>query len=54
MVRLVCLLVQSILSKDGSALQPLLVELQTFCLAFPRVKEATSLYRAIKSLEAGK
>ena len=29
------------------------VEIQTFCLEYSKIKEATALYRLLKSLESG-
>lgn len=54
--RLVCLLLQGLLARYPTALQPLLVEVQTFCLTFSGVKEAAALYRTITASEgaAGK
>lgn len=47
-MRLVCVLLQSLLSKNASSIAGVLVEIQTFCLTYPHVKEASLLYRAIK------
>ena len=44
-VRLVCVLIQSLLRKRVSDVKDLFAEVQTFCLTFPRVKEAISLFR---------
>jgi hypothetical protein len=51
MVRQVCVLLQAFVRKYVAAMRVMLVEIQSFCLSFPKVKEATLLYGLVKSVE---
>lgn len=51
-VRLVCAVLQSLIRKNPSSVRGLFAEIQTFCLAFSKAKEAISLYALIKSVDS--
>ncbi|KAL2915793.1 hypothetical protein HK105_204740 [Polyrhizophydium stewartii] len=47
-VRLICVFVQSLIHNKVIALQDYVIDLQTFCLEYSRVKEAAALYRMVR------
>jgi len=50
-VRLVCVLLQSLIQSNFYNFGDLLVEIQAFCVQYSRIREASSLFKFIKSLE---
>ena len=51
LARLICTFIQAIIRKNPSALNPVVVEIQSFCLSYPNLKEATAVYSSVKALE---
>lgn len=50
-MRLVCAVLQSLIRKNAASVRGLFAEIQTFCLAFSKAKEAVNLYALIKSVD---
>mmetsp|Transcript_2788 Transcript_2788/g.7321 ORF Transcript_2788/g.7321 Transcript_2788/m.7321 type:complete len:429 (-) Transcript_2788:59-1345(-) len=52
LIRLLCVFLQSLVRTNSVQIKDMLIEIQSFCIEFSRIKEAAQLFRVLSSYEA--